>query len=164
MSDVYFCCEHDFYRVALVDARDRRNKAIPALRNFDLSPADNFKLSVDCASLTHPEETVARVGAQIKSDGTFKEFRNREIYAIHSSLLNSIDQVLGVLQDALYYHPPARGFPNNHSHALIHYQENYPEYRPEILEKLREHAKDRKVSFDMTTVEALVSIYQKQWQ
>lgn len=70
------------FRVVLSTERDRKNKNVPALRCFSLTPADKGCLSVDWERKTTPEESVARFGATYKMNKEeYKPYDNREIFA-----------------------------------------------------------------------------------
>lgn len=71
--------EDDVYRIVINSFRDRRNKAIPAPRCFDLTKNDGNKLSVDREKNTPPQETIARVGASYKFNmKEYRDHRNRD--------------------------------------------------------------------------------------
>ena len=153
-----------FYRLAVASARDKRNKAIPAVRNFALSKNDNGKLSVDCECFTTPEECVARVGASFKADGTYKSHLDREIYSISSTFISESDLIRGVLYDPTIVDPPQKGKPQNFSHSLLDLVVSDPdELEPEICLRIREHAKDRRVVHDLDVTNHLVAIYRSHW-
>ena len=66
--------------------RDRKNKNIPNVRCFSLSPNDKGCLSVDWERRTTPEEAVARFGASFKyGREEYKSYDNREVYAMEIS-------------------------------------------------------------------------------
>lgn len=160
----FFNCNNSYYRLAVASARDRRNKAIPAVRNFALTKNDNGKLSVDCSCFTSPEECVARVGASIKGDGNYKNHLDREVYSIGAEFIAESEQILGVIYDPTIVDPPQKGKPQNFSHCLLSLAVNdLSELEPEICLKLREHAKERRVSHDLAVTNSLVSTLRSQW-
>ena len=160
----YFVCSKRYYRLALVSVRDKQNKAIPAVRNFTLHPGDQGKLSVDCECFTTSEETIARVGASYKSNNTFKNYNDREIYAIDANFITESELINGVIYDPVIVHPKQKGRPENFSHSLLDLVLSNPnELEPEICLKLREHAKDKRVLHDIEKTHELVTKYRAQW-
>jgi hypothetical protein len=144
------------YRIALTTDRDRKNKAIPAIRNFSLNPNDNGNLSVDWDKLTTPEDSIARIGAQFKFNSSeFKEFENRELYALNVEKVRSIEGINDVVHDPISESLP--GIPKNEAHSLICCSSN-EELHPEIFLKLRDTAKDNLVVVNMDIVREKVEV------
>lgn len=159
----YFSCKKRYYRLALASVRDKQNKAIPAVRNFMLHPNDEGKLSVDCECFTSPEESIARVGASYKANSTFKDYTDREIYAIDADFIEKNEHIHGVIYDPIIFNPPQKGRPQNISHSLLDLFLNTPnELEPEICLKLREHAKDRRINHDIARTHELVALFRIQ--
>ena len=160
----YFVCRRRYYRIAVASARDKANKAIPAVRNFTLHPADRGKLSVDCECFTTPEESIARFGATYKTDRTFKGYSDREIYAIEAAFIEESKLIHGVIFNPTIVDPPQIGQPQNFSHSLLDLALDQPdELEPEICLKLREHAKERRVIHNIQKTDKLVVQYRAQW-
>ena len=84
------------YRIVVATQRDRKNKAIPATRCFDLNKNDDNKLSVDWEEMTTPEECIARVGTSFRfNKDEYKPYDNREIYALEIDFLNRLKDKIG---------------------------------------------------------------------
>ncbi|MBK5214508.1 MAG: hypothetical protein JJE55_12705 [Flavobacteriaceae bacterium] len=150
----------DVYRIALVTDRDKKNNLIPAVRCFSLSPQDKNQLSVDWNEKTTAEESVARFGATYKYKSTdFKPYVNREIYAIHIGFLHSFSDIDDVIFDPQIVDPPEKGKVSNPAHSLIIFSAalaNDQAAEPEVLLKIRDHAKDKKIEMDWNEVDRLV--------
>lgn len=153
--------QHFVWRICLNTDRDKKNKQIPAVRNFSLSQHDNFKLSVDWEKHTTPEECIARVGASYKTGTTeYKKHENREIYAMSVSDLNGIDEVQGVIHDPIYFEPCRKGQPNNVAHSLICIIPDFDE--PELFVKIRDYAKNNRILNDTEQTQILINEYRVQ--
>jgi len=150
----------DVYRLAIVTDRDKRNKAIPAVRSFSLKPSDKNKLSVEWEKQTTPEECIARVGCTYKiSTTTYKGFDNREIYSLKIDFLKSLSDVEDVIYDPVFFLIPEKGRINNPAHSLVIFSLDLLSEKanePETYLKLRDHAKSRRVAFNMEEVKKLV--------
>lgn len=157
--------EDEVYRIVEDSRRDKQNKFIPSQSCFSLNPRkDGYGLSTDWNRKTTPEESVARVGATYRytkdGDVQFKPYRNREIYALKISFLESMLEIDQVIYNPILNNPTIPGSPNNPSHSLIiHKTENFEKNEPILIIKLRNHAKDRKVNVNMNEVEKLVEAY-----
>lgn len=140
--------------------RDRKNKNIPSLRCFSLSPNDKGSLSVDWERRTTPEEAVARFGASFKQGKEeYKTYNNREVYAMKVSFLNALEPVENVVYDPIYYGKPEKGRVNNPAHSLVKFTEAFAKDNqndPEIILKMRNHAVENKVLIDLDKVHELV--------
>lgn len=149
------------YRLALVTDRDKRNKAIPAVRCFSLMPSDKNRLSVEWEKQTTPEECIARVACTYKRNTTiFKSYENREIYSLSINFLKSLSDIEDVIYDPVFFLKPEKGQVNNPAHSLVVFSldllsRNANE--PEIYLKMRDHAKDRRIAFNMEKVTKLVN-------
>ena len=156
--------EDDVWRIALSTSRDKKNKQEPGISNFSLNSSDFGKLSVEWASMSTPEESVARFGATYKS-GTedFKDYRTRELYALNVGFLRSLEPVEDVLYNPIMVRPVLKGRPDNPAHSLVIIKSNFAQDEPELYKKMRDHAKGRKVEVNAEEVEQLVAIYRKQW-
>lgn len=151
--------EDSVYRIVLVTDRDKKNKEIPAIRCFSLHSSDKGKLSVDWSKKTTPEESIARVGASYKTGTTtYKEYNNRELYGLNIGFLKSLEKIEDVVYDPIKVQPRISGKPDNQAHSLVIFND---ENDPEVLEKIRDHAKYNKVLFDMKKVEELVNALRK---
>lgn len=157
--------EDDVYRIVICTDRDRKNKMIPAVRCFSLSPQDDNKLSVDWDKKTSPEESIARVGASYKfNKQEYKPFDNREIYAMNVGFLTTLNDVSSIVYDPISLATPMTGAVNNPAHSLIIFTEIFASSHarePEALLKIRNHAKDKKVDIDMEVVKRLVKEYRE---
>lgn len=157
--------EDEIYRIALCTDRDRKNKKIPAVRCFSLSPSDKNKLSVDWNIKTSPEESIARVGATYRfNKEEYKPFDNRELYAMEVGFLNDLDDVEKTVYDPIHFPSPEPGKVNNPAHSLIVFTESFATDQakePETLLKIRDHAKDKKVDVNMEEVAQLVKGYRE---
>lgn len=155
--------EDQVYRIALVSWREKKNKSVPSTRCFDLTERDGNKLSVDWSGLTTPEESIARVGASFKfGKEEYKESGSRELYALEISFLNTLKEIEEVIYDPIINTPSIKGQPNNLAHSLIIFNEdvvNDKLKRPEIILKLRDHAKSRRVEVNTDQVNDLVEEY-----
>lgn len=153
----------DVYRIALIKDRDRKNKSIPAVRCFSLSPHDDYRLSVDWEKRTTPEECMARVGATYKMHTTqYKDYQNREIYALNVAFLNSLIDIDKVIYAPVILDIPEKGRINNPAHSLVVFSLEYSKDQakePETLLKIRDHAKDKRVEAGKVKVEELVKNY-----
>lgn len=136
---------------------------VPKFRFFELSNPDKetgYSLSVDWESKTTPEETIIRIGCTYKGDSNqFKNYDNRVIYALEIDFLISMDEIINVIYDPISHIPPKQGTPDNPAHTLIVFdKEKYedPQNRPAILTELRNHAKDKKIEFNMKSVHKAV--------
>lgn len=151
----------DVFRLVLETERDRKNKSIPAVRCFSLSPRDKNKLSVEWNKKTTPEEAIARFGASYKLRTTaFKPYDNREIYALNVGFLHSFSEIDDVVYDPIIIEPPIKGSVSNPAHSLIVFSEafaNEQAKEPEVLLKIRDHAKDKKVKINWEEVNRLVT-------
>jgi hypothetical protein len=158
--------EDDVYRIVLVTQRDRKNKSIPAVSCFSLSPQDQNKLSVDWSKMTTPEVSIARFGAMYKFHSTdFKPYDNREIYALNIDFLHSFTVIEDVVHDPICINPPELGSVSNPAHSLIVFSAAFKSdqaMQPEVLLKIRDHAKDRKVEIDWEKTEQLVKKLRKE--
>lgn len=157
------------YRISLNTQRDRKNKKIPSVSCFSLSPSDKdngFKLSTDWEKKTTPEESIARVGCSYKGGtNNFKPYDNREIYAINVEFVKSITGIDRVIFDPVIKENPPIGEPHNPAHSSIVFQkEDFDKNEPEILLKIRNHATDQKIDFEITEVDRMVQEYRKQVQ
>ncbi len=141
------------YRMAHITMRDKKNKAIPAIRCFTPLPVDQYKLSVDHAENTTPENSLSRVGATLKTNGTYKNLYEFEIYVLNAGKVKNIAGIIDVFKDPIDNIPEIVGKPNNPSHALIHISETAEEDEPEIYSKLRDNA-----SLVKTDYEAAISL------
>ncbi|MDK2842974.1 MAG: hypothetical protein PWQ17_2480 [Anaerophaga sp.] len=143
--------------------RDKKNKNIPSVRCFSLSPNDEGSLSVDWERKTTPEEAIARFGASFKlCKEEYKSYDNREVYAMKISFLNALEPVESVVYDPIYYEKPEKGRVNNPAHSLIKFTEafaNDNQNDPEIILKMRNHAVENKVQINLDTVHELVKEY-----
>ena len=140
--------DNNVYRLAHVTMRDRQNKSIPAIRCFTPSPLDQYKLSVDHAEKTSPENSLSRVGATLKQNGTYKNIKEFEIYNLNVAAIKDIPGIIDVFADPINNNPEIIGKPNNLSHALIHISETAEEDEPEIYSKLRQIADLVNVDYD----------------
>lgn len=151
------------YRTVLTKQRDKKNKAVPAVSCFSLSKKDENRLSVDWAEKTSPAECVGRFGASYKFGTTeYKPYKNREVYAIDIDFLNAFPEVEKLTYDPLIFNPPQKGKVNNPAHSLIEFEKafaNNTAKEPEVLVKIRNHAKDQKQEIDWDEVEKLVVNY-----
>ncbi|MFW5886141.1 MAG: hypothetical protein ACOCUL_00150 [Bacteroidota bacterium] len=151
------------FRNVLITQRDRRNKNIPAVRCFSLSPHDNNKLSVDWERLTTPEECIARIGASFRmGKEEYKQYNNREVYALDIAFLNSLSEIEHVVYDPVVYSLPEKGKVNNPAHSLVVFLEEFTHKKmkePETLIKIRDHAVNKKAEVDWSQVEELVQLY-----
>jgi hypothetical protein len=156
-------------RIVLTTDKDKKDKSIPAVRCFSLSPADkedDYKLSTDWEAKTTPEESVARVGCTLKT-GTrnLKPYKNRELYGLRIADVIIIPGVEEVIYDPLFYEEEIFGKPNNNAHASIRFnQENYNNNEPEILTKLRQSAISNKIEVDMSKVDRIVTEYKARFE
>lgn len=150
----------DVFRLVLVSERDRKNKSIPAVRCFSLTPRDENKLSVEWSKKTTPEEAIARFGASYKFNSTvYKFYANREIYALNVNFLHSFSDIDDVIYDPIFIQPPVKGGISNPAHSLIVFTEAFASDQanePEVLLKIRDHAKDKKVEINWEEVDQLV--------
>lgn len=155
----------DVYRTVLVTQRDRKNKAIPAVSCFSLSPNDKNMLSVDWDRKTTPEECVARVGATFKmGKEIYKPYENREIYALNVNFIKSLSDIDDVIFDPIFLSKPIKGRVNNPAHSLVVFKMGFLEDQskePETLVKIRDHAKDRRKDVNMEIVRGLVIKHRK---
>jgi hypothetical protein len=143
------------WRIAMVKDRDRKNRQVPAICNFSLHAADEFKLSVDWDQHTTAEQCIARVGATYRGISTiFKDYENREIYAINTSNLKNIEAIEQTMHAPISVTPCKRGSPNNPAHSLIYFISDFDE--PEVYSKLREYAKDNRINHDIEATHILV--------
>lgn len=153
------------FRNVLITQRDRRNKNIPAVRCFSLSPNDNNKLSVDWEKQTTPEECIARIGASFRMrKEEYKQYNNREVYALDIAFLNSLSDIEKVVYDPIIFCTPEKGKTDNPAHSLVVFLEEFANKKikePEILIKIRDHAINKKVEIDWHQVEKLVQLYRK---
>jgi len=153
------------YRMVVNTHRDKRNKTIPAVRCFSLSPNDRNKLSVDWDRKTTPEESIVRIGCSFKyTSNEFKPFTNREIYALKIDFLKSISEIENVIYDPIILSNPEKGEVNNPAHSLITFSLdllNDQANEPEVYLKIRDHAKVHRVVVDMEKVTTLVENYRK---
>lgn len=151
------------YRIVLATDRDRKNKKIPAIRCFSLSAADENKLSVDWDKQTTPEECIARTGATFKMNTeNYKQYEDRELFALDISFLDSLQDVEKVVYDPVLYDIPIKGRVNNPSHSLMVFDKEFAKDRarqPEIVLKIRNHAANKKVAIDWDKVHELVKKY-----
>lgn len=156
---------HDrVFRIALNSQRARDNKLIPSTSCFSLNNSDkenDYSLSVDWEKMTTAEDCIIRVGCSFKREtGIFKDYRTREIYALDVSFLTALSQVEKVISTPLINNPPIFGRPDNPAHSSICFKRlAYDEAEPELILKIRDHAKDKIVEFDMTEVEKKVEGY-----
>lgn len=150
--------EDRVYRIVLTSERDRRNRQIPALGCFSLSPADEGKLSVDWEKMTTPEETIARVGASYKlAKEEYKPYENREVYALAVSFLRSLTDVDEVVYDPVHYSTPIKGRVNNPAHSFIQFSDTFTTHNdPETILKIRDYAAEQKIPVDMKKAHVLV--------
>jgi hypothetical protein len=153
------------FRNVLITQRDRRNKNIPAVRCFSLSPLDNNQLSVDWDYMTTPEESIARLGATYrKGKEEYKHYENWEIYALDIAFLNSLSDIEKVVYDPIVYATPQKGKTDNPAHSLVVFLEGFSNQKmkePETILKIRDHAVGKKEEIDWPKVEELVSFYRK---
>lgn len=150
--------EDNVYRIVINTDRDKKNKAIPAIRCFSLSENDKFKLSVDWDRLTTPEDVIAREGGRFKF-GTeeYKPYANRELYSIRVDFLRSIESIIDVIHDPIINNPEKKGEPNNVAHSLVCFLENKEE-EPYVFQKIRDFAKENKINFNIEEVDKKVTI------
>jgi|GEM_PF-1219201 hypothetical protein len=154
------------YRIVLANQRDKKNKKIPAIRCFSLSPDDNNMLSVDWEKRTTPEECIARFGGSFKKDTeTYKPYENRELFALGIFFLNLLPVVEKVVYDPEIFDPPVKGRVNNPAHSLVVFEaalSNNSAQAPETLMKIRDHATKNKVEIDWDKVHELVKNYRQE--
>lgn len=150
-------------RIVEITQRDRRNRNIPNLRCFSLSPNDMGSLSVDWERETTPEESVARFGASFKhGKEVYKPYDNREVYAMEISFLNTLEYVEKVVYDPIYIGKHEKGKVNNTAHSLIKMSEALAQdcYNdPETILKMRNHAIENKMQINFDKVHELVKEY-----
>ena len=147
------------WRIAMSTFRDKKNKQIPAIRNFSLHPSDDFKLSVDWENYTSAEECMARVGASFKNGSTeYKNFNEKEIYAINTTYLGTLEEVIKTEHEPIDFNPCKKGIPNNPAHSLIHFNYGIQD-EAEVYSKLRDHAKNNRVLHDLSITQKLVEEY-----
>lgn len=148
------------FRVVLSTERDRKNKNVPALRCFSLTPADKGCLSVDWERKTTPEESVARFGATYKMNKEeYKPYDNREIFALEVSFVSSLSDVEEIIYDPVYVHGRIKGRVANPAHSLIRFTEIFAKNNfndPETILKMRDHAAERKITVNDEKVHELV--------
>lgn len=150
------------YRFVQIEARDRRHKAYPAEREFEPKPADKRKLSVDAASITTPEDSLARLGGTYrKGCQVFKDYTKWELYSLNVGIIKLMDKSIDVIDDPIIVNPPEKGRPSNPAHSLIDLSSISEFDLPEIILKLRNHAKDYQVAINMTRVDEMVKEYCK---
>lgn len=156
--------EDRVFRIVVNTQRARDNKRIPSTSCFSLTKADklgDYSLSVDWERKTTAEECIARVGCSYKNGTTtFKDYRNREIYALDVSFLSNLTEVEKVISTPIFHNPVLFGRPNNPAHASVFFrQRDYDQHEPELLLKIREHAKNNLVPFNMNEVEMMITNY-----
>lgn len=153
--------DNNVWRIVISNNRDRRNNQIPAVREFSLSPVDEYKLSVDWDKYTTAEECIARIGATYRFQMTeYKPYNNREIYSISTTFLQTIEAVDHTIHNPIKVNPCQKGLPSNPAHSLICIISEFDE--PEVYLKIRNHAKDKIIAYDMDKTEKLVIEYRKQ--
>ena len=146
------------YRLCLIGSRDRKNKEIPALNNFEPTNRDKLDgISVDAANLTSPEMSLAILGAQYKKNTTeFKDFSTREIYPLLTGYILKLPKIKDVIHNPIYINDPPIGSPNNKAHSLIRFTSFDFEDTPELILKMRDHAvSNGKVHVNMAEVEKI---------
>ncbi len=151
------------YRHVLISQRDRRNNNVPSVSCFSLSPHDKNKLSVDWEQLTTPEECVARIGASFRvGHEEYKQYKNREVYALDISFLNSLSDIECVIYDPIKFSTKEKGKIDNPSHSLIVFFEGFLNNKikePETLIKMRDHAANKKAILNWSKIEELIELY-----
>lgn len=155
------------FRHGMADWQELQDaKYVPKFRFFELSTADKetgYSLSVDWESKTTPEDTIIRIGCTYKT-GTdkFKNYENRVIYALEINFLSNMDEIINIIYDPILHLEPKKGLPDNPSHTLVRFDKDKyddPQNRPAILTELRNHAKDKKIIFDIKFVNKAVKEY-----
>jgi hypothetical protein len=147
----------DVYRICITTDRDKKAENIPATKSFTLSTPDkddNYRLSVDWAKKTTPEEVLIREGIRYKSNTQiYKNYLLREIFALNVGFLKSLSEIKDVIYDPTILEKFVKGKPDNPAHSSVLFSpENYEQYESEITLKIREHAKDKFVNVDIETV------------
>ena len=155
------------YRQVVQTNRKNGEKFSPSTSSFSLSEADKtdgYGLSTDWEPKTSPEDSIIRIGCSYKGNSTeFKNYKNRELYALELSFLKSFSEILDAIFSPIDINPPQFGKPSNPAHALVSFRKgkSYDEYAPLLFTKLRDHAKQRRIEFDMQAVENSVELYRK---
>jgi hypothetical protein len=150
--------EEFIYRHCLVTDRDRKNKEIPAVRNFAPTQKDKKDgLSVYAANLTTPEMSLAIVGAQYQHEKTeFKDYSKKEIYKLQVKFVRTLPKIEDVIHDPIFAKKPLKGHPNNLAHSLITFTSFDFSDAPEVILKMRDHAvSNGKVDVNMIEVHKL---------
>jgi len=145
--------DNEVYRIAVVTDRDSLNRQIPAIRCFALVKNDNGNLSVDWDQYTSPNESVARIGAQLTIDlKKYKNYTNREVYGLNCGLVRKIDGISDIKHNPLQKN---ERIPENlaHSHICCVKDE---ENQPELFLHLREIAKNNRKELCFSTISKLV--------
>jgi len=141
---------------------EKEDRYTPTIYFFDLSQTDKntgYSLSVDWDKKTTPEESIIRIGCSYKTkpDFEFKNYKNRVIYALEIAFIDSLDWISKIEYSPTIHTKEILGHPNNKAHSLVFYDKaEYAQNRPALLTELRNHAKDKKIEFDMTKVEVFV--------
>lgn len=155
------------YRYGINTMVEKEDRFTPSPYFFDLSNTDKitgYSLSVDWDKKTTPEEGIIRIGCSYKSKPAleFKNYKNRVIYALEIEFIDSLDWIRKIEYSPTIHKKGIFGHPNNKAHSLVFYdQAEYAQNRAALLTELRNHAKDKKVEFDMTIVEKAVEKYRK---
>lgn len=145
------------FRLVLVTERDKKNKAIPAVRCFKLKTIDENKLSNDWEELTTPEDTLARCGATFRNGKEeYKTYEDKEIYGIDVGFMRTVTCVSDIIYDPIDFNPKRKGVPNNVSHTSTIFSDIKDEDEPEIFISIRDHAVVNKVEVNMTIVHEIV--------
>lgn len=149
-----------------IDTKDQ--KFIPTLKFFDLSEPDKlsgYHLSVDWENRTTPEETIIRIGCSFSINTTkFKNYKNRVIFALDVRFLVELNGILKVSYSPIIQLIEKTGHINNLAHSLISFdkEEFTAQLRPAVITEMRNHAKDKKINFDMEVVDKAVLQYRDQ--
>ena len=159
------------WRIVPVTERDRKNKAIPAVRCFQLKPSDANMLSVDWSRKTTPEECLARVGATHKTKATtqapdeYKDWAKFEIFPLSVQFVKDLGLVNDVVYDPIYSRPKQAGRPDNPAHSLIVIDGSCSdEDDPMLAKEMRDHASENSsTAFNTSKVEALIAAYRGQF-
>lgn len=154
------------FRHTQISERDKKllPDLVPLERCFEPNKNDKGMLSVDCDRFVSAEESLAIKGAQYKTNKTeFKEVDKWDIYSLHISTVTLMDNRIVAFHSPVLINPPEKGKPSNKAHSHIDMTQFTRQDLPEILVKLRNHAKDRKVDVDLEKTLSLVEKYRKQW-
>lgn len=158
--------DDNVFRHTQISERDKKfsPEIVPLERCFQPHKNDNGCLSVDCNRFISAEESLAIKGAQYRTGKTeFKIIDNWDIYSLHVGSITLMDNKIIAIHSPLIVEPPEKGKPSNHAHSHIDLTQFTPLDLPEILVKLRNHAKERKVNIDLEKTLSLVEEYRKQW-